>query len=331
MNDPSDNYTSKKSDARVLRKINPIPIRKIRRELRIDQDMHITWPWKRLVAAILLSFMLGGMGSFLVLTEQSRIRNSNSFFTVDVPRGATSTITLSDGSQIWINAGSKISYPRAYNHLNREIYLEGEAYFSVRKNDVLPFIVRTKGVVAEVTGTEFNMKAYPEEGRIETTLVSGSLSLFRIEENAKMKEIILTPNQRVTIYDINNTPPLPSSSTEKINETNTNAVRGVKFEDDFNSELSTSWKDKRWLLKKETFGALALKLERQYDVTIVFLNEELKNYHITGELKSESIKDVLHYLQLTLPFHFEIQQKLVSVSIDLQRVINNQFDSSLPG
>ena len=96
---------------------------------------------------------------------------------LDIPIGSKSKITLSDGTQIWLNAGSTLKYPSKFSDKKREIFFEGEAFFDVSKDKNRPFIVRTSEINIRVLGTKFNVKSYPEDNIIEATLVSGSIEI----------------------------------------------------------------------------------------------------------------------------------------------------------
>src|SRR4030042_4196381 len=117
---------------------------------------------------------------------------------VFVPLGARSQVTLSDGTKVWLNAGSKLKYPMNFSEASREVNLEGEAYFDVvRMKDKL-FIVKTSDINIKVYGTKFNVKSYPEENIIQTTLVEGSLSVEPLWNREGKEPVYLKPNQSIT-------------------------------------------------------------------------------------------------------------------------------------
>ncbi|NJO68691.1 MAG: FecR domain-containing protein [Bacteroidetes bacterium] len=136
----------------------------------------------KIAAIFVIAFGMGAVADKF-LTEKNIAEPKNEYYSIEAPRGAKSFVTLADGTKIWLNAGSKISYQRSYNQHNRGIYLEGEAFFEVAKNKNIPFLVHSAGIVVKAIGTAFNVKAYPEEGIVETTLVEGSVS---IESTAKI-------------------------------------------------------------------------------------------------------------------------------------------------
>ncbi|MDP4273999.1 MAG: FecR family protein, partial [Bacteroidota bacterium] len=111
------------------------------------------------------------------LDEISNWNKKGNFIEVRAPKGSKAEIVLFDGTRVNLNANSSLKYSKQYNINNREVYLEGEAYFQVAKNKKIPFIVKTSDINVRAVGTAFNVKAYPEEKKIETTLVNGIVEI----------------------------------------------------------------------------------------------------------------------------------------------------------
>ena len=114
-------------------------------------------------------------------------------------RGTKTKIILPDGSQVWLNSDSKLSYGERFNDTIREVSLEGEAYFDVIKDKNRPFIVMTNALNIRVLGTAFNIKSYAQDATIETTLIRGMIEVRKNNEPAT-KKIVLTPNEKL-IYN----------------------------------------------------------------------------------------------------------------------------------
>jgi transmembrane sensor len=312
---------------RIEKKIKPQTERSYREREKIFRGtFYISLPWHRLVAAVILAFMLGGIGSVWFYNAQSKLRNQDHFYIIEAPRGAKSMITLTDGSKVWLNAGSRLKYPRAFNQQNRDVFLEGEGYFIVAKNESLNFRVHTSDIVVQALGTEFNVKAYAEDGRIETTLVKGSVSISRNDSPDNIQSIVLQPNQKASFYvnkynieEVDAGIPVQTSNNNTIAKPKSHPAR-ITVENNINTEISTSWKEKRWVFERESMKSLATKLERQYDVEINFRDEELKEFHLTGTLEEESIEQVLMALQLTIPLNFEVKHKYVFLSINEKKL-----------
>jgi len=148
-------------------------------------------------AAILVIIALGTSG-LLIFKKNQSFPMSASFIETSAPKGSRSLITLSDGTTVWLNADTKFRYPVDYGISNRTVYLEGEAYFKVSKNRNLPFRVNTSDITVTALGTAFNVKAYKEEGTIETTLEEGRVRIDAVNAArgaGQLKPVLLKPNQ----------------------------------------------------------------------------------------------------------------------------------------
>ena len=298
------------------------------RSISFAKSFNVSMPWTRLVAALIIAFIVGSFATVYFINSLSESYSDEAYYTIEAPRGAKSLITLSDGSKVWLNAGSMLRYPKYFNEKNRDLYLEGEAYFVVAQNKNLPFRVISSDVVVNALGTEFNVKAYPEEGVVETTLVKGSVIINRKGSLASSEGITLQPNQKASFYTGDFIPePLVSvmdAEEEHIVKTAPAAPRPmrVRLESNINTKTATSWYTRRWVFEREKLSSMATLLERQYDVTIHFQNEEIKDFHLTGTLEEESIEQVLRALQLTLPINYKINQRELTLSINQNKIDN---------
>ncbi|MDR2148023.1 MAG: FecR family protein, partial [Tannerella sp.] len=140
--------------------------------------------------------LLLGIGSFLYMWqkgESAEQPEALSGVKIEVPYGSKALTTLPDGSKVWVNAGSKITYAADFGITSRDVYLTGEAYFDIAKNEKIPFYVNTDVLKIKVFGTAFNVKAYSDDDRVETTLDRGSISIIR--NNELDGEIKMEPGQ----------------------------------------------------------------------------------------------------------------------------------------
>jgi len=231
--------------------------------------------------------------------------------TVEAPYGSRSKVTLADGTQVWLNAGSQLKYSSSFGIEERKIFLNGEAYFAVTHSRK-PFVVSTEFLEVRVHGTEFNVKAYAEENYIQTTLVKGSVSIVRKHPSkAGRHKVLLKPNQTAT-FNIH--------SKEFVGgRNNAGQIKDNRKEDamevssSINPVIYTSWKDTRWLIEGETLSSLAVKLERRYNVNITFGVKELESYRFSGTLTDETLDQVLHVIQLSAPIRYEIKDHEVTL------------------
>ena len=206
--------------------------------------------------------------------------------TVTTPYGARTSFKLPDGSEVWLNSGSKISFPKQYGKV-RNVELLGEAYFEVVK-DGKPFVVKTSLGTVKVMGTSFNAKAYAGE-TFETTLVEGSVNVCNITN----KLMTLKPGQQSSI-----TP------------TNEISLKEV------NTELSTSWREGRLIFVHEPFQNVAKALERWYNVKIELQGEKLKKLGYTGTIEMETFSEVLELINTTtsIKYKFDKNTRVLKIS-----------------
>lgn len=273
------------------------------------------------VAAILLVvFALGGISSYLFINKTT---SSNQVVKVLAPKGSRSVAYLPDGTVVWLNAGSELSY-KVNSGKNREVKLSGEAFFKVKTDKKHPFIVQAKGLSIKALGTSFNVKAYPEEKKVTTTLVEGIVNIEK-QEGGTLKPIVITmkPNQKVviftdsTLYFHEKLKIEDNKATNEIAEVldEIKSIPAIKAQN-VNTELYTSWKDERWIIDSEEFGNLATLLERRYNVNIQFQTDELKKYRFSGTFTNETIEQAMSLMRYSLPFNFTIDKNNIHIKVD---------------
>jgi len=268
--------------------------------------------WFLRIAAIIVIF--GGI-SYL-LTFQRRGRNTPveiSSSEIIAPTGSKAQLLLPDGTEVWLNSESKISYTNGFNIDTREVSLEGEGYFEVAKNSGKPFIVNTSEIRIKALGTIFNIKNYPGEETIETTLIDGKVE---VEKNIAEKPTTLVsmdPNQKVTYYKLE--PGENDGNSDALKGNDSKLPKGkIVWNKNIDPSLMTSWKDGILYFDNETFQDLAIKLERNFGVSIHFLGEDIKRLRFTGKFKDIIIEQVLEALQFASPFYYKINDKDIYIS-----------------
>lgn len=249
------------------------------------------------IAAAAVIALLIGISFFFNTKKTSDV--TEQFTEMVVPRGSKTMLTLPDGSQVWLNSGSKLAFSNLYGQKTRDIRLNGEAYFIVAKNKKSPFSVFAHGLKITALGTAFDVKAYDDEKLVETSLVEGVLRIG-MTENKTGDSIILKPGQRALFT--------------KNNENNKKII--VDSVSDLN--LYTSWRNKRWIFRHVTLEELAKTLERRYDINIIFKDSALKEYRISGSLQDEPIEQVLRVLKLIAPIQYKLEHNTINISTDKQ-------------
>lgn len=209
--------------------------------------------------------------------------------TFHAPKGEKANITLADGSLVWINSGSSLTYDNAFNQKERKVFLEGEAYFEVAKDPKRPFIVHTRDVDIEALGTAFNVRAYLDEKHVSTVLLKG-----KIKVGAQRQQRILTENQRAVIDKSDHT-----FSTDKV------------FAADF-----IQWKDGNLYFENSSFDEIAHTLSRVFNVEIRFVSEKLRFMRFSGTLGNSSIRNALDILSLTSSMRYEMNGTTIELYYD---------------
>lgn len=228
---------------------------------------------------------------------------------ISLPYGAPKEIVLPDSSIVWLNAGSHIHYTDNFIQKNREVYVTGEAYFDVKHDAVHPFLVHAGNVIIKVLGTAFNVEAYPDEDKIETTLIQGKVQV-QIAGNPD-KKIVLTPREKLTV--INDSIHLSGDPLKRLKE------RSFKVQEIIPPETPApipeiAWVQDKLAFQDERFDELTKQLERRYDVHIYFEDTRLKQERLSGVFANENIEKAIKILQMTTPFKYRIRNDTVYLS-----------------
>lgn len=244
--------------------------------------------------------------------------SEESYYEVEVPYGGRSNIMLPDGSEVWLNAGSRLKYSRQFGYNSREVFLEGEAFFNVEKSKH-EFIVHTSDLDIRVLGTSFNVKSYPDEDKIEATLIEG---IIRIEREKADKPVFLKPKEKFTFQksikksSVYSTQELKKDDNAPVKELTVDEkiIPRIQIFENINTQECISWKEGDLIFNKEPLEVLAKKLARKYDINFEFTDEGLKNYSYSGTLRDFPLEQVLKALELTSPVKYSIEGKIVKLS-----------------
>ena len=230
------------------------------------------------------------LGLTYYFTQIQRGRNGSRLTVIEAPAGTRTVVTLPDSSKVWLNAHSKIVFNGGFASENRDITLEGEAFFDVVHRKI-PFSIHTPVYDIVVLGTAFNVKVYPDDEESVTTLVRGSLRVERTLASKQREQIVLIANEKVSLAK------------------HEGSAFIVKKKID--AEGESAWKDGWLSVRGESLNELARKIERLYDVKIKFQDTGLQSYRYTGRIRQLSLEQVLKALSLTSPIEFSIEEKTV--------------------
>jgi ferric-dicitrate binding protein FerR (iron transport regulator) len=267
------------------------------------------------VAAIFcIVFFLGTIfNRYHNITSTRQSVSSTTYNEIKAPLGARSEIKLSDGTEVMLNAGSSIKYRSDYNTDNRDLVLEGEAYFKVARNHNLPLVVNAGNINIKATGTEFNVKAYSDEGMIETTLVTGEVEISSKGNDKKDRILVLKPNEKA-IY----AQQADQLTLEKIKEIEPLAIKPAKIitgnflvSSKTDVEQATAWTKNKLIIRSENLESLCVKLQRKYNTTFLFKDEEIKKHRFSGVLLDETLQQVMDVIKLTSPVDYLIDGKTI--------------------
>jgi transmembrane sensor len=225
---------------------------------------------------------------------------------VSTKNGSKTNLILPDGTKVWLNAGSSLTYDSSYGKIIREVSLSGEAFFDVVKNKEKPFVIHTSKINVKVLGTEFNVRSYATDKTTEASLIRGSIEVtFKDKPN---KKITLKPNEKIVVDNtrhIENIESVRQNKNEKIDAEGI-AIKNLTYEHKTGEIIETSWVENKLIFQDESFDEIARQLERWYGVSIKFESEKLKINHLTGSFKNETIRQALDALKFTASFNYEM-------------------------
>lgn len=232
-------------------------------------------------AIIFLAFLIG---TLININWKNKI-DEPLFSEINVPLGQMSNITLYDGTQVWLNSGTRLKYANDFGDKSRKIILEGEAFFKVKRNEI-PFKVQLKNCEVEVMGTSFNVRSFQDENLSEITLVEGSIKMNTLSG----KEIIqLKPSQQITVSD-----DLKSNSLKTVD-----------------TGFYKSWTEGKIVFHEERLADIVLRLERWYNVEIQLTSPKIGELCFSGTiLKNKPFDQIAKAFEILLPLKIEYQNKM---------------------
>lgn len=262
------------------------------------------------VAGISLLYLLSGNQEHKSLPISS-VKPVNE---ISVGHGSRSRIQLPDGSQVWINSGSSLTYDNFLKSNIREVQLNGEAYFDVVKDPEHPFIVHTSGIDIKVLGTAFNVKAYQAESTIEATLIHGSIEVINKNRPGTPK-IMLKPHEKL-VYSKYSVPDSRDQRADVVPaepDAYSITIKPLSKNIADSDIVETAWVYNKLSFEDERFEDLAHKMEKWYNLKIIVESEKLKEYKISGSFVNETPEEALKELQFLMPFSYSIKGNEVKI------------------
>jgi ferric-dicitrate binding protein FerR (iron transport regulator) len=275
--DPEIQKSNPELRTKILQAIQANEFKAARRELKISRII------MQIAAILIIGLVISTVFFYHKAAQAPQVAEIQ---TISAPFGAKTSFTLPDGSQVWLNSGSTVSFVSRFDN-SRLVNLKGEAFFDVKKTGQ-PFHVLTSAGDVEVMGTTFNVSAFAGEN-FQTTLLTG---IVKVKDKQTGKEVSIVPGQQAGIY----------GSELKVENVETD-----KF---------SSWKDGKLIFRNEYLPLVTKRLERWYNVKIELANDKrLSEISYTGVLEMESFSEVLQLLKVTAPIDYEFNDKTRIITI----------------
>lgn len=244
-------------------------------------------------AAVAVIAIVCTLGVYNRYVQNSEIQEAVLMSEIFVHNGESKHVTLSDGSEVWLDAGSILVYPDHFGSQNREIYLTGQARFKVQTNELSPFIVKTKYLNVQALGTTFCVQSYPELKSVSTILEEGSVKVSTINEGMESVEAILTPNEKLTFYPQQDSISIADVDAQRLN----------------------AWIDGNLVFQDAEFESIIRSLERKYNVRINYDISKFKGHRYFLRInQDESIEDALTLMSYMISdFRFKINNSVITI------------------
>ncbi|TDQ79297.1 FecR family protein [Sphingobacterium yanglingense] len=232
------------------------------------------------------------IGEELTYSDGSKVTDVQSpLLVLSTPKGGQYQVTLSDGTKVYLNAMTTLTYPQKFAQGERRVQLSGEAYFEVSHDAKQPFVVKTDRQEVRVLGTVFNTHAYPDEGAVTTTLLRGKVKLSTVEKGGLQNQsAVLNPGEQGT------------SLATAIHVSKVDAAETI------------AWKNGKFVFDETSIPAMMRQIERWYDVETIY-SDDLSNIAFSGSIsRYEDIKDVLRKIELTNKVKISLEGRRIRMS-----------------
>ena len=243
------------------------------------------WRYAAVVAIII------AVGCISYWQGEVNVKDTFADISVEAPLGSKTKLYLPDGTLVWLNAGSRMTYSQGFGVDNRKVELEGEGYFEVKRNEKIPFFVKTKDLQLQVLGTKFNFRDYPEDHEVVVSLLEGKVGLNNLLREEK--EAVLSPDERAVL----------------------NKANGLLTVESVIASNASQWTDGYLFFDEELLPDIAKELERSYNVTIRIANDSLNTFRFYGNFvrREQSIQEVLDALASTEKIQYKIEERNITI------------------
>ena len=310
---PQDDYDAELAFELHLNKLKASGINLPELETHLDVSDYTDEPPKRISTKKLIAFIvLAGLAVSVAILWRSQpaspriVSDNKNQSEVSTKLGSKSKLVLPDGTTVWLNAGSTLTYGENFGTVNRNTTLSGEAFFDVKKSSI-PFVIHANTVQIKVLGTAFNVKSYPTDKTTETSLVRGRVEITL--DKRPGEKFILNPNEKLVVSN----DPVKKEELLEDKKQPIVVLSALTHSTD-NSIIETSWVDNKLIFQDESFADLARRMERWYGVKIAIEDERIANERLTGTFTLETIQEALEELQMSTFFHFTIKSNSILIT-----------------
>lgn len=257
---------------------------RVRRRIAIDRNRRLLFNFLRNTAAVLFPLLL--IYQFVFVPISSKSNEVIETITITSAPGMVTKTILPDGSEVWLNAMSSLTYPLRFTKKERTVQLSGEAYFKVVSDERHRFNVKTpQEMVVSAYGTEFNVNAYESETNCEVTLASGQVEVSS-NAGSKATEVLMSDEKAIL----------------HVSSGNIHVVSADTY-------VETAWKDGKMVFRREKLDKIVARLSRKFGVDIVLDGDRLKEYEYIATFTDETLEDILDLLKRSAPITYTIHKQ----------------------
>jgi ferric-dicitrate binding protein FerR (iron transport regulator) len=245
--------------------------------------------------AAVIALLVAATAILLYFTQNSLFHETLVYKQIVVPQGKTATLTLADGSKVWLNAGSRLKYPLKFGKNNRNIYLDGEGFFEVVSKPDKPFRVYSHQILTQVLGTSFNVNAYGPDSTIRVTVQTGKVSVQtddRATGEGSPSKVLLVANQQA-FYN---------ARTKQISRDS------IFYPSDY-----TAWRDGKLVFRATPMDEVLKVLSRKYNIKIGVREQAILQCKVYGEFGNLPLQSMLQLLCMTTETTYQINGKEVTL------------------
>jgi len=271
-----------------------------------SRTRRLLWPLAGAAAAAAAIFFYIGRRA----PQAEELRTAQN--TVSTKPGSKSKIQLPDGSQVWLNGDSRITYDESFRGPFREVQIVGEAYFDIAKDKDHPFIIHANSIDVRILGTSLNIRSYSNEKNTEAVLIHGSIEVTL--HNSPDKKIILQPNEKLVVQNGKTLVLQDTPARHREPEAPVMTLGKAHIQEKDSTVMAILWIKNKLAFDQEPLEDVARKLERWYDVKVTIKDERLKRMAYTAVFEDESLRQVMEALRLTGNFRYSISKKEVIIT-----------------